>query len=91
MRNIFEEFIKQIEWNQEAVVVQNPYKPAQIVSMAYANIEKCELYHDYYWGWSCKPRLEKTWSNFKDHFARLFKETQRSSRTSKTKGYPSNV
>ena len=91
MRNIFEEFIKQIEWNQEAVVVQNPYKPAQIVSMAYANIEKCELYHDYYWGWSCKPRLEKTWSNFKDHFARLFKETRRSSRTSKTKGYAANV
>ena len=35
---IFEELIKQIEWNQEAVAVQNLDTPAQIVSMAYANI-----------------------------------------------------
>ena len=38
-QNIFEEFIKKIEWNQQAVAVQNPYTPAQIVSMAHANIE----------------------------------------------------
>ena len=43
---IFEDFIEKIEWNQEAVAVQNPYTPAQIVSMAYANIEKCGLYQD---------------------------------------------
>ena len=36
---LFEEFVKKIEWNQEAVAVQNPYSPAQIVSMAYANIK----------------------------------------------------
>ena len=36
---LFEEPIKKIEWNQEAVAVQNPYSPAQIVSMAYANIK----------------------------------------------------
>ena len=41
---LFEEFVEQIEWNQEAVAVQNPYLPTQIVSMAYANIEKCGLY-----------------------------------------------
>ena len=35
---LFEEFVEQIEWNQEAVAVQNPYSPAQIVSMAYTNI-----------------------------------------------------
>ena len=39
----FKEFVEQIEWNQEAVAVQNPYSPAQIVSMAYANIDKCGL------------------------------------------------
>ena len=41
---IFEEFIKKIEWNQEAVAVQNPYTPDHVVSMAYANIKKCGLY-----------------------------------------------
>ena len=75
--NIFEEFIKKIEWNQEAVAVQNPYTPAQIVSMAHANIEKCGPYQDDCWGWSRKTRLGKTWSNFKACFARVFKETQR--------------
>ena len=84
---IFEDFIEKIEWNQEAVAVQNPYTPAQIVSMAYANIEKCGLYQDDCREWSRKPRLEKTWSNCKAHLARSFKETQRSSRTSNTKGY----
>ena len=27
---LFEEFVEKIEWNQEAVAVQNPYSPAQI-------------------------------------------------------------
>ena len=45
-RTLFEESVKQIEWNQEAVAVQNPYSPAQIISMAYANIEKCGIYQD---------------------------------------------
>ena len=43
---IFEEFIEQIEWNQEVVVVQNQYMPYQIVSMEFANIEKCWLCQD---------------------------------------------
>ena len=38
---LFEEFVEKIEWNQEEVAMHNPYSPAQIVSMAYANIEKC--------------------------------------------------
>ena len=88
---IFKEFIEQIEWNQEAVAVQNPYTPAQIFSMAYANIEKCGLYQYDCREWSRKPRIEKTWSNFKSHFARAFKEKRRSSRTSKTKRCVANV
>ena len=36
-----------------------------------------------------KARL--TWSNFKAHFTRAFKDTQRSSRTSKTKGYAAKL
>ena len=46
VETIFEKFIEKIDWNQEAVVVQNPYTPTQIVSMAFANIEKCGLYQD---------------------------------------------
>ena len=44
--NLFEQFVEKIEWNQEAVAVQNPYSLAQIVSMAYANIDKCGLCQD---------------------------------------------
>ena len=88
---LFEDFVKQIEWNQEAVAVKNMYSPAQIVSMAYANIKKFGLYQDYFREWSRKPRLNKTWSNFKAHFARAFKDTQRSSWTSKSEDYAANV
>ena len=44
--NLFEKFIEKIERNQEAVAMQNTYTPAQIISMAYTNIEKCGLYQD---------------------------------------------
>ena len=57
---LFEEFVKQIEWNQEAVAVENPYSLAQIVSMAYADIDKCGLYQDDCRDWSRKPRSKKT-------------------------------
>ena len=88
---LFEEFVDKFEWNQESVAVQNPYSLAQIVSMAYTNIEKCGLYQDNCREWSRKPRLDKTRSNFKVHFARAFKETQRSSRTSNTEDYAAKV
>ena len=69
VETLFEEFVEQIEWNQESVAVQNPYSPAQIVSMAYANIDKCGLYQDDCRNWSRKTRSDKTWGNFKTHFA----------------------
>ena len=43
---LLEEFVDQIEWNQEALAVQNPFSLAHIVSMEYANIDKCGLYQD---------------------------------------------
>ena len=88
---LLEEFVKQIEWNQEAVAVQNPYSPDQIVSMAYANIDNCGLYQDNCREWLRKNRSDKTLGNFKAHFAQTFKETRRSSRTSKTEGYVAHV
>ena len=90
-KTIFEEFIKQIDWNQEAVAVQNPYKPAHIVSMAFANIEKCGLYQDDFREWLLKSKLDKTWRSFKARFTRTFKEKRRSYRTSKIEGYVANV
>ena len=71
--------------------MQNPYSLAQIVSKAYVNIEKCGLYQDYFREWSQKTQSDKTWGNFKAHFARAFKDTIRSSRTSNTKGYAAPV
>ena len=40
---LFEEFVELIEWNQEAIAMQNLYPPAQIVSTVYTNIEKYGL------------------------------------------------
>ena len=73
---LFEEFVEKIEWNQEAVAVQNPYSPAQIFSMAYANIDTCGLYQDDFRDWLCKTWSDKTWGNFNAHFAWAFKETR---------------
>ena len=88
---LFEEPIKQIEWNQEAVAVQNPYTPAHIFSLAYTNIKKCKQYQDDCQEWSWKPIREKPWSNFKAHLTRAFNKTRISSRTSKTEGNVANV
>ena len=59
--------------------------------MAYANIDKCGLYQDGFRDWSRKPRSENTWVKFKTHFARAFKKTRRSSKTSRTEGYVAHV
>ena len=64
---LFGEFVEKIECNQEAVAVQNPYSPAQIVSMVYAKIDKCGLYQEYCYDWSRKMGSDKTWGNFKAH------------------------
>ena len=88
---LFEEFVEQIEWNKEEVAMQNPYYPAQIVSMAYKNIDKFGLYQDDFRKCSRKTQSDKTWGNFKAHFAWAFKETQRPSRILKTKGYVAHV
>ena len=59
--------------------------------MAYANIDKCGLYQDDCCNWLRKPQSEKTWVKFKTHFTRTFKETKRSSKTSRTEGYVAHV
>ena len=54
-------------------------------------LKKCGLYQENCLDWSRKTRSEKTWVKFKAHFARDFKETRRSSRTSRTEGYVEHV
>ena len=81
---LFEDFIEQIEWNQEAVAVQNPYTPTQILSMALNNIRKSGLYTEDCREWDRKPANTKTWATFKIHFARAFKEVRKSSEISHT-------
>ena len=88
---LFEDFIEQIEWNQEAVAVQNPYTPAQILSMAFNNVRKSGLYTEDCREWDRKPTNTKNWATFKIHFARAFKEVRKSSETSQTGGYAANV
>ena len=90
-KTLFEEFFEKIERNQEAVAVHNMYSPAQIVSMVYANIEKCGIYQDHCREWYYKPGIIKTWSKYKAHFDGSFKETWISSRTLKTKWYAANL
>lgn len=36
---LFEDSVEQIIWNQEAVVVQNPYTPGKILLMAVDNVK----------------------------------------------------
>ena len=89
---LFEEFVEQIEWNQEAVSVQNPYTPKQIVSMAFANVENSGYYADDCREWLRKPTSAKDWAGFKTHFARAFKEVRKSSsRTARSEGYAAHV
>ena len=65
---LFKEFVEQIEWNQEVAAVHNPYSLAQIVSMAYANIDKCGLYQDDFRDWSRKPRSENDMGEIQNPF-----------------------
>ena len=59
--------------------------------MACANIEKCGLYQYDWRDWSRKPQNKKTWVKFKTHFARAFKDTRRSLKTSSSEGYVAHV
>ena len=71
--------------------MQNPYTPAQILSMAFNNVRKSGLYTEDCREWDRKPTNTKTWATFKIHFARAFKEVRKSSETSQTGGYAANV
>ena len=56
---IFEDLVDQIEENVEAVARQNPYTPAQIVSIAFTIVDRSGFYADDCRDWKRKPRSQK--------------------------------
>ena len=61
----FEDFIDQIEDNTDAISSQNPYSPAQIVSIAYTIVNTTGFYLLHCKTWRHKPAIDQTWANFK--------------------------
>ena len=64
----FEAFFQQIEYVQEAVALQNPYKDIQIVTIAENLIESTGFYTTDFREWNRTDKAQKTWVNFKLHF-----------------------
>ena len=72
----FEDFVAQIKDNTDAVSTQNPYSPAQIVSIAYTIVNATGFY-----SLDCKilrhkPAIDRTWANFKTFFADVFNDAR---------------
>ena len=87
----FEDFVSQIEDNTDAVSFQNPYSPAQIVSIAYTIINSTGFYSLDCKTWRHKPAIDRTWANFKIFFAKVFKDARDDGFTAQTSDYASNV
>eukprot|EP00957_Ditylum_brightwellii_P202347 15329759-Ditylum_brightwellii.AAC.2 len=52
--------------------VSQPYTVAQVLSIAYNLVLKMGVYKDACKEWRNKPDIEKTWLNFKMHFAAAY-------------------
>ena len=87
----FEELLMQIEDAQEVVAIQNPYTPAQIISIAFTLIQQTGYYDQGCREWKRKPPDEKTWDNFKLHFAREFKESRDVNQNTRTNKFAANA
>ena len=87
----FEDSVAQIEDNTNAVASQNPYSPAQIVSIAYTLVNATGFYSLDCKAWRHKEPAIKTWANFKTFFAEVFKDAQDDGLTTQTSDYAVNV
>ena len=65
----FKNFKAQIEDNQEEVAPQNPNTTEKILSIAYTLVFKVGFYPLKCKYWRRKSVSDKTWTNFKVHFA----------------------
>ena len=83
----FEDLVSQIETGRNTVVNQNPYSDPQIVSIAYTLIDTIGVHIDGCREWRRKNAVDKTWTQFKTHFSREFKDFRESNRTAVTAGY----
>ena len=59
----------------------------QTVLIGFNIIDKCGFYSDHFRDMIGKAKLDKTWPNFKVHFARDFKETRDSNNIARNSGY----
>ena len=82
----FEDLVLQIEDAVENVASQNPYTDRQVVSISFTLVERCGFYHEDCRDWKRKAAADKTWTNFKSHFSRAFKEVRESSSSVRTTG-----
>ena len=87
----FEYLVQQIEDCVDNVASQNPYTPAQTVSIGFKIMDKCGFYSDDCRDWKREDELDKTCPNCKVHFARAFKETRDSNETAGNSGYANLV
>jgi hypothetical protein len=55
---------------------QCPFTAEQAIQRAYNIVNATGLYKDYIKTWSRRPRADKTWPNFKDHFRTVHLELQ---------------
>ena len=87
----FGDLVQKIEDCVENVVSQNPYTPAQTVSIGFNIIYKCEFYSDDCQDCKRKANLDKTWPDFKVHFAGSFKKISDSNKTTGNSGFANLV
>ena len=87
----FKDFVTQIEDNTDAVISQNPYSPAQIMSITYTIVNATGFYSLDFKNWRHKPAIDRTWANFKIFFAELFKDPQDDGLTAQASGYTTNI
>jgi len=83
----FEDLVLQIEDAVENVATQNPYTDQQVVSISFTIVERCGFYHEDCRDWKRKAAADRTWTTFKTHFSRAFKEVRESSSSVRTGGY----
>ena len=57
------------------------------MSISFTIVERCGFYHEDCRDWKRKAAVDKTWTNFKSHFSRAFKEVRESASSVRTGGY----
>jgi hypothetical protein len=66
-----------------------PYGDAMIVNVAYTLVFNTCLFPDAWCAWQVRPAAQKTWTNFKVHFAAAHREFRLTNQTSQQSGFHS--